>query len=318
MVASPALLTSFDPRGDLLREKQPPEVKRSLSSADLAQLAFRLLDRRQEGDDEATRAAERELRARFPALPDSSVSRYSQRVEAAPIEPADVAQMAKDFGRETVVIAGAPGPRDLDALRIAIAEACARFDAEKGARMAPDEPGPVADAIAARALEAVWRTRVGADAWKRARRHLDALPGEDDADAHALVSRPTEPASTIDVFADRVVAAAHTHLSEVCCDGACGCRLNDERCFVHVALRTTIRPVDAAGPLRRLARSLSAARGPVLDVAVDVLFVAVHERVVAAEPEELAVVALPSPFFAGARRFFSFDSAEDAAAAPAR
>ena len=126
--------------------------------------------------------------------------------------------------------------------------------------------------MAKAALRAVWRTRVGLDAWDRAQKHLEGKRAADaateahvaevmsstsskapslcdgstvqasddddvsDAEDHALVSRPTEPPTTIDAFVDgRVVCTAYSHLSEVRCDGA------GERSFMHVAVRTTFR-----------------------------------------------------------------------------
>ena len=150
--------------------------------------------------------------------------------------------------------------------------------------------------MATAALRAVWRTRVGLDAWARARKHLDQRRAADaateaqvaevlsstssrapslcgdgstvqasdddeysDLEDHALVSRPTEPPTTIDAFVDgRVVCTAYSHLSEVRCDDT------GERSFMHVAVRTTFR--------------FSASDGIDLSTERDVLFVALDEQ----------------------------------------
>ena len=148
--------------------------------------------------------------------------------------------------------------------------------------------------MATAALRAVWRTRVGLDAWARAKKHLDQRRAADaaieaqiaevlsstssrapslcgdgstvqasddeysDVEDHALVSRPTEPPTTIDAFVDgRVVCTAYSHLSEVRCDDT------GERSFMHVAVRTTFR--------------FHAADGIDLSTERDVLFVALDE-----------------------------------------
>lgn len=165
--------------------------------------------------------------------------------------------MQKDFQRETVVQGG-----DLEAR---VREHCSGLRAvDDASAVFPPQRPEAAQALAKAALRAVWRTRVGLDAWDRARTHLEgrraaeaateahvaeamsstsskapslcdgstvqASDDDDvsDAEDHALVSRPTEPPTTIDAFVDgRVVCTAYSHLSEVRCDGA------GERSFMH-------------------------------------------------------------------------------------
>lgn len=180
--------------------------------------------------------------------------------------------MQKDFAREIVVVGGVEvqGGGDLEAR---VREHCSGLRAvDDSSAVFPPQRPKAAEALAKAALRAVWRTRVGLDAWDRAQKHLEGKRAADaateahmaevmsstsskapslcdgstvqasddddvsDAEDHALVSRPTEPPTTIDAFVDgRVVCTAYSHLSEVRCDGA------GERSFMHVAVRTTFR-----------------------------------------------------------------------------
>ena len=222
-----------------------------------------------------TRDVERQLAERFPGmLQDDTlgggtfVSRARcDDVLAAP-DDRSRAQMVKDFARETVVIGGAPRAPAKDDGRDHYAALHGRVRRQCAAAMRVDADGAIAAALADAALRASWRTRVGADAWERAQKHLAAAslkrrpsgdavgdaaappPPPADAPQYALVSRPTEPLTTIAVHADRVVATAHSHLCEVRCDadaddgeatkGRCG----DERAFIPIASRTTISCKD--------------------------------------------------------------------------
>jgi len=192
-------------------------------------------------------------------------------LDRAALPDEDAVQMQKDFQRETVVVGGvAVQGGDLEAR---VREHCSGLRAvDDASAVFPPQRPEAAQALAKAALRAVWRTRVGLDAWDRVRTHLEgrraaeaateahvaevmsstsskapslcdgstvqASDDDDvsDAEDHALVSRPTEPPTTIDAFVDgRVVCTAYSHLSEVRCDGA------GKRSFMHVAVRTTFR-----------------------------------------------------------------------------
>ncbi|KAJ8599474.1 hypothetical protein CTAYLR_009544 [Chrysophaeum taylorii] len=165
------------------------------------------------------------------------------------VEGGDVAQMRKDFARETVVVAGLKcvprGGSHFETVRSAIARALS----------ASTEP-PLADALADAAMVASWRTKLGADAWDRTlelKRHLACCT----APGYALVSRPTEPLTSVAVYPRRVVVTAHSHLCEVKCEDddqprqthwwrpppkpqlQCG----DERAFFALTTRTTVAAV---------------------------------------------------------------------------
>jgi len=249
---------------------------------------------------EAAKAdVERRLRERFPGMLQDGESGAATHMSRAACDAvldgdrggaAERAQMVKDFARETVVVDGVPvTPADADAygrLHAAIRGACVRGIAGVGEG--------VAASLADAALRACWRTRVGADAWDRARKHLrsssadrrpaafmepprrrspakaprprtrsrDAAAAEDSASAsarssddgddaeYALVSRSTEPRTSIAVDGDRLVIVAHSHLAEVRCDAAespGGGRCGDERAFIPIATRTTVSLRDPAG-----------------------------------------------------------------------
>ena len=301
-------------------------AKRRAWTAEYSQLVFSLIDARREA--EALRAAgapkgavdaaaearwqiEKRVHARFPGLlsRDSGghgtyVSRDDDHARepsspTSPLDrtapPDDAVQMAKDFAREAVIVGGVEVQGgDLEAK---VRDHCSGLRAvDDECDVFPPQRPEAAQALATAALRAVWRTRVGLDAWARARKHLDQRRAADaateaqvaevlsstssrapslcgdgstvqasdddeysDVEDHALVSRPTEPPTTIDAFVDgRVVCTAYSHLSEVRCDDT------GERSFMHVAVRTTFR--------------FSAADGIDLSTERDVLFVALDEQ----------------------------------------
>ena len=292
-------------------------AKRREWTAEYSQLVFSLIDARREAEalreagapkaavDAAAEARwqiEKRVHARFPGLlsRDSGghgtyVSRDDDHARepsspTSPLDrtapPDDAVQMAKDFAREAVIVGGVEVQGgDLEAR---VRAHCSGLRAQDdNCDVFPPQRPEAAQALATAALRAVWRTRIGLDAWARARKHLDQRRAADaaaeahvaevlsstssrapslcgdgstvqasdddeysDLEDHALVSRPTEPLTTIQVYADRVVATSHSHLCEVRCDadaddgeatkGRCG----DERAFIPIASRTTISCKD--------------------------------------------------------------------------
>ena len=274
-------------------------------TAEYSQLVFSLIDARRAADAlreagapraaveaaaDARWAVEKRVHARFPGLlsrdsgghgtfvsHEDPAATQEPRSPTSPLDRAappdeDAVQMQKDFAREIVVVGGVEvqGGGDLEAR---VREHCSGLRAvDDSSAVFPPQRPKAAEALAKAALRAVWRTRVGLDAWDRAQKHLEGKRAADaateahmaevmsstsskapslcdgstvqasddddvsDAEDHALVSRPTEPPTTIDAFVDgRVVCTAYSHLSEVRCDGA------GERSFMHVAVRTTFR-----------------------------------------------------------------------------
>ncbi|CAH0374015.1 unnamed protein product [Pelagomonas calceolata] len=323
-------------------------AKRRAWTAEYSQLVFSLIDARREAEAlreagapkaavdaaaEARWAIEKRVHERFPGLlsRDSGghgtyVSRDDDHARepsspTSPLDrtapPDDAVQMAKDFAREAVIVGGVEVQGgDLEAK---VRDHCSGLRAidDKSDVFPPQRP-EAAQALATAALRAVWRTRVGLDAWARARKHLEQRRAADaateaqvaevlsstssrapslcgdgstvqasdddeysDLEDHALVSRPTEPPTTIDAFVDgRVVCTAYSHLSEVRCDDT------GERSFMHVAVRTTFK--------------FSAADGIDLSTERDVLFVALDEQKRERALEEATVTPSRHSWFGGA------------------
>uniref|UniRef100_A0A7S3NIG2 Uncharacterized protein n=1 Tax=Aureoumbra lagunensis TaxID=44058 RepID=A0A7S3NIG2_9STRA len=166
----------------------------------------------------------KDVEARYPGL--LSTSSTMVFVDEAPeLESSDGSQMVKDLARETVVVCDeAKSPNRSESL-----SANAHYEAVHNAIIQTLlDAGTATEnavALASAAMVAAWRTRVGADAWEKAatinndlkkrRGDSDILDAPSHTSDYALVSRPTEPLTTIVAGKDRVIVTAHTHLSEV-------------------------------------------------------------------------------------------------------
>ena len=194
------------------------------------------------------RSLRRDVDARYPGLL-SSKSTFAFLDESPDLAaPEEAPQMVKDLARETVVVCGEPrsplpdgANSHYEAVHMAIVQGL--LDAGTATEAAV--------ALASAAILATWRTKVGADAWDRVENLNKKLHRRrrrpDNTTDYALVSRPTEPLTVVDVGKDKVVVTAHSHLSEVRIvepdDDAAG-RCGDERAFFAVTSRVTV----AVGP----------------------------------------------------------------------
>lgn len=245
-----ALRAALNDRDDSIEKEVFPAVEEKGHEAAL--LGFseaiqteRLVDRR--------RRVRNDIDDRFPGLfcrDDRGAGTYAQFSQVT--QEYDRAQMIKDFARETVLVGGlrcepSPHANQFDTVRNTV----------KRALVAASTHAASAELLADAAMRASWRTKVGAEAWEHAV-NLKCRLLCNNHTAYALVSRPTEPVTTVAIFPNRVVVTAHSHLCEVKCDededgspharswwtsrrqhDRRHLRCGDERAFFSVTSRTT-------------------------------------------------------------------------------
>lgn len=205
-----ALRAALNDCDDLIERNVFPEVEEKGHEAAL--LGFsdaiktdRLVDRR--------RRVRNDIDDRFPGLfsrDDRGAGTYAQFGQVT--QDQDKVQMIKDFARETVLVGGLrcePSPQlnQYEAVRATVKRALAAASTDEVS----------AELLADAAMRASWRTKVGAEAWEHAVNLKCRLHCNNHA-AYALVSRPTEPVTTMAIYPHRVVVTVHSHLCEVKCD----------------------------------------------------------------------------------------------------
>lgn len=165
----------------------------------------RLADRRQRVRDD--------IDDRFPGLLGRDEAGGGTYAEVVAVDAGslveDRVQMDKDFARETVVVGGikfepSGKSNQYDVVREAVVDNLSGFSSSKDRESI--------ERLADAAMVASWRTKVGAEAWEHA---LRLKPSDDRDRDYALVSRPTEPMTSVATYPRRVVVTAHSHLCEV-------------------------------------------------------------------------------------------------------